>query len=238
MDATEHPMTWFVDSLTPSAGRPLVEYVMNRNGLGHEIKNDAASRKMGDAYTGGDNVPEIYKDAAAYFAEGTLGFLNISPNELYFFANSYIDGISVLAEQAYGINDLVSGEKNFNPKTDIFLLNSFIGTKSSVDSREFAKVSKQIEKIGTELSMFKKASPETYLSYIEKNPFAEAVVASYNKQVNGTLRDLRTEANQIRNRGNGYDQATRKDLLDLNLTYQNIIKRNMLEQFKAYDITP
>ena len=238
MDATEHPMTWFVDSLVPSAGRPLVEYVMNRNGLGHEIKNDAASRKMGDAYTGGDNVPEIYKDAAAYFAKSTLGFLNISPNELYFFANSYIDGISVLAEQAYGINDLISGEKNFNPKTDIFLLNSFIGTKSSIDSREFAKVSKQIERIGTELSMFKKASPETYLSYIEKNPFAEAVVESYNKQVNGTLRDLRADANQIRDRGNGYDQATRKDLLDVNLMYQNIIKRNMIEEFKAYDITP
>jgi hypothetical protein len=237
MDATETPIAWLVDSVTPSVGRPLVEFVMNKNGLGHEIKNDAASRKLGDAYTGGDNIPEIYKQAAAYMAEVTLGAINISPNVLYFFANSYMDGISVLAEQSYGTHDLLTGRKDFDPKTDLILLNSFIGSKSSVDSREFSKVTKQIEKIQEKLNMFKDRAPEAYVKYISENPFSEIISESYNKQVNGELRDLRAEANKIRTE-RIYTPAERKDLLQVNLMMQNIIKRNMIEEFKAFDIEP
>lgn len=237
MDATETPIAWLVDSVTPSFGRPLVEFVMNKNGLGHDIRNEAASRKLGDAYTGGDNIPEIYKDAAAYMAEETLGAINVSPNVLYFFANSYLDGISVVAQQAYGMHDLATDRKDFDPKTDLLILSSFIGTKSSVDSREFSKVSKQIEKIQEKLNMFKERAPEAYVEYVTQNPFSEVVVESYNKQVNGELRTLRAEANKIRTERN-YTPAERKDLLQANLMVQNIIKRNMIEEFKVFGIEP
>ena len=44
----EEPVAFFVDSIAPSFVRPVVEFAMNKNGLGQDIYNDAA-RRFGDA---------------------------------------------------------------------------------------------------------------------------------------------------------------------------------------------
>jgi len=49
---------WLLDTAAPSIARPILEFAMNVNGLGHNI-NSTAQRRLGDAYTGGDNIPEM-----------------------------------------------------------------------------------------------------------------------------------------------------------------------------------
>jgi hypothetical protein len=109
-----------MDSATPSAFRPFMEYVMNVDSLGREIYNNRQSR-AGNAYTGGDNIPEGYKSASRMLFDITQGGIDVSPNSLYFFASNYVDGVARLGNGAYNLGLAATGEKAFNPKTDTIL---------------------------------------------------------------------------------------------------------------------
>jgi hypothetical protein len=235
MRPSDNPLAFFIDSIVPSAARPLVEFAMNKNGLGQDIYNDA-NRRMGDAYLGGDKIPEVWKDISAYLANTTLGAIDLSPNSLYFLSNSYIDGIGRIFEFGYGISDIAQQRKEFNPKTDVPLFGSFLGAKSSIDTREFAQVEKQIKEMERRLNMFEK-NPEVYAEYITTYPFDLAVVDLYNKNVGDELKDLRAEANRIRLEKT-FSPADRTALLKINKFQQDLIKRNMLNTFEAYDVKP
>jgi hypothetical protein len=111
---TEKPHLFVLDSLLPSVMRPYFEYTWNVNGIGQTI-NSASQRKFGDAFTGGDRIPEVWKDFSAWLYNSTGGGVNLSPNTAYFFANSYADGFTRLGELAYSWIDIGAGEKSFNP---------------------------------------------------------------------------------------------------------------------------
>ena len=121
----EKPLEFTIDSMMPSVIRPLVEYTMNVDALGRQIYNNRQSR-FGDAYTGGDNIPELYKDAAIWWLK--FSGYDVSPNSLYFFANNYVDGASKVVQNANNIRLWLGDQKDFNPKTDTMLLDSFFGT--------------------------------------------------------------------------------------------------------------
>jgi hypothetical protein len=157
---SEEPLKWAFDSVVPSMLRPISEYIMNMNGIGQTI-NSATQRKFGDAFTGGDRIPEVYKDFTAWLYDKTKGERNISPNTMYFFTNSYVDGIARLGEMAYNWIDLSKGDKRFNPKTDLALLGSFFGAKSNVDAREFTKVQEKIKDLDTRLKTLNKTNRAT-----------------------------------------------------------------------------
>jgi hypothetical protein len=229
----ESAVKWAIDSAAPSFVRPLVEFAMNKNGLGQDI-NSAAQRRMGDAYTGGDNIPEMWKDAAAYIHDATDGYFDWSPNSLYFMSNSYVDGVSRLAETVYGITDLAEGRKNFSPKTDIPLFGSFFGTKANYDAREFGEVEKKIQHIEKTLNDFK-TKPEKYADYVSRYPMEEGAVELYNKILNDDLNPMRAMDKTIRN-NKSLSPAERKDLLQINAMQENLIKRQMIDVFKAYGI--
>jgi hypothetical protein len=231
----ESPDKWLLDSIAPSFFRPLLEFVMNTNGLGREI-NSTAQRRLGDAYTGGDHIPEMWKDASRYMHNATDGYIDVSPNSLYFMTNSYIDGISRVAENMYGITDLAQGRKDFNLKTDVPLFGSFFGTRSSVDAREFARVEKEIKHIEKTINSFK-LDPVRYAEYTAKYPMEEAAVDTYNKMLNQQLNPLRAEAKAIR-LNQDFTPITRKLLLQTNKYQADLVKRQMIEIFKAYDIKP
>jgi hypothetical protein len=234
MPATEMPLQFAIDSITPSFARPLIEFAMNKNGLGQDIYNDR-NRRFGDAYTAGDKIPGIYRDAARFLADESDGGIDISPNTMYFLANSYLDGFAkLLFEMPYGISQLSTGEKAFNPKNDIPLLGSFFGTRGNVDAREFAKAEQKVADIERRLKMFA-TNPPKYDDYISKHPFDEAIVESYNKNVNGRLRALRQEANEIR-RTTAYSPADRQALLKINMFEQNLIKNEIVQSLKAYGL--
>jgi hypothetical protein len=226
---------WLMDSALPSAARPLFEWQMNIDALGREIYNNRQTR-VGDAYTGGDNIPELYKSAARTLADVTNGAIDWSPNTLYFFANNYADGPMRLAQTGMNLSLLVTGEKNFNPKTDTVLFDSFFGSVSNFDAKQFSNIEKQIKDKERKLKMFE-SNPEQYAKYVEANPMDEYLVKMYNEGVNGRLKEYREEANAIRKMPD-LSPKDRSDALKNIVQMQNFEKRHMIDAFDAFDIKP
>ena len=236
--ATEMPGAFVLDSITPSVIRPVLGFVMNLNGLGQNIHNEA-NRRMGDAYTGGDNIPEIYKDAARGIANYSVGsdilpILDWSPNSLYFLANSYIDGLARIAETTYGISNLAEGRKEFVAKTDLPLMGSFFGSKVNIDAQQFDKAEQQIKQIAGYIKQFDSDS-EQGDKYDNKYPFHRGLVEYYDSEVQGKLKDLRAEANVVRL---DTSLSPRQRAMELKMITMeaNVVKNDMLENFKDYGI--
>jgi hypothetical protein len=230
----EHPAAWLMDSAMPSSLRPFLEWTMNLDGLGREIYNNRSSR-YSDAYTGGDNIPELYKSAARTLYDATNGAVDWSPNTMFFFANNYMDGIARLASGTMNIAMVATDDKNFNPKNDTLFFDSFFGTPSNVDAREFAKAEEKILDIKKKLDSMKEFRPGEYAKYVEKNPMHPFLVDSYNLKVNQVLRDLRRDANIYR-RMPGLTPKERTDIVKNYVSMQNLIKRDILNTLEAFGI--
>lgn len=226
---------WLMDSALPSAARPLFEWQMNIDALGREIYNNRQTR-VGDAYTGGDNIPELYKSAARTLADVTNGAVDWSPNTLYFFANNYADGPMRIAQTGMNLSLLASGEKAFNPKTDTILFDSFFGSASNYDAKQFSSIEKQIKDMERKLKMFE-SNPEQFAKYVEANPMDEYLVKMYNEGVNGRLKEYREEANMVRKIPD-LSPKDRNDALKNIVQMQNFEKRHMIDAFEAFDIKP
>jgi len=226
---------WAMDSVTPSAFRPFFEYVMNMDGLGREIYNNRQTR-YGDAYTGGDSIPEAYKLAARTLFNATDGAIDWSPNTMYFFASNYFDGMAKMGTAATNLSYSVAGNKDFDPKHDLPFVGSFIGTKSNIDAREFSKVEDQIKAIDKRINSLKD-KPEMLDRYLEANPNAYAAVEFYNAQVNGQLRQVRAVANQVRANGELTPRERKLQLEEIN-GISSTIKRQLLNVFEELDLKP
>lgn len=226
----DNPMAWAVDTALPSAVRPFVEYMMNLDGLGREIYNNRQTR-YGDAYTGGDNIPETYKAAARSLFNMTDGKIDISPNTLFFFASNYIDGLAKTATGIANAGMSISGYKEPDLRNDIPILASFFGTKSNVDAREFSKVEKQIQGMEKRINSLKD-KPEMLSRYLDEHAEDYALVQFYNQAVNGTLRQLRQTANQIRANPE-LTPKERKQQVDEIIKLQNAVKRDLINGFEA-----
>jgi hypothetical protein len=238
---TDSPIHWLVDSIAPTVLRPFVEFISNKNGIGQAI-NSASQRRMGDAFTGSDRIPEVYKDAAKWWfrktgGEGFAGVPgDISPNTIYFFANSYLDGISKIGELTYNWANLDQGAKEFNPKNDIPLFGSFFGAKTNVDSREYGKVEEKIKEIDRRLVTMEQDDPTVYAKYITKNPLHPSIVEVYRSK-QGELNALRQQATEIRNM-RGLAPKQRDQILKIITLEQNMLKHQMVMQFKALGMEP
>jgi hypothetical protein len=215
--------------------RPVIEFLINKNGLGQDIYNSATGRRLGDAFLGGDRIPEMYKNAAAAMWDATGGAIYISPNTMYFLSNSYIDGPSRVFEGVFGITDTVSGKKEFSAKTDLPLIGSFFGAEANVDSREWTSVKKQIERKVEDVKSAQ-LEPTRHARYLANNPFDEVIAESYNKDT-AKLNKLTEAMNKIRLE-KGLTPKEKQEVLKVFTLEQNIIKRNLIEQYKAYDIKP
>jgi hypothetical protein len=232
----EDPAAWAMDSALPSAMRPFLEYVMNKDALGREIYNNRQTRG-GDAYTGGDNIPESYKLAARTLFDVTEGAVDVSPNTLYFWASNYIDGLAKLGSTAVGLGLTAAGQKDFNPKTDTILFDSFFGAPSNVDSKQFSNVENQIKNLERRLNTLKQ-DPPLYASFVAENPTSQFIVDFYNKEVGGNLNQIRKLMNDIRVMRD-ISPKERTDMLKNLLPASNMVKRNLIEVFKQVgEITP
>jgi hypothetical protein len=237
----ESSLYWLIDSIAPTVLRPIVEFISNKNGIGQAI-NSASQRRMGDAFTGSDRIPEIYKDAAKWWfrktdGEGFAGVSgDVSPNTIYFFANSYLDGISKLGEITYNWANLDKGAKEFNPKNDVPLFGSFFGAKTNVDSREYGKVETKIKEIDKRLVSMKKDDPVQYAVYVAKNPLYPSIVDTYQSK-QGELNALRQKATEFRNM-KYLSPKDRDQLLKVVTLEQNMLKHQMVEQFKILGMEP
>jgi len=241
IDPTENFSAWIVDSITPSVARPLVQFTMNVDGLGREIYNDRQT-KYGDAYTGGKNVPEMWKQASAMLFEASDNQISVQPNTFHFFANNYIDGITRIAQNGLGIGMFVAGSKDFDAKNDLLPFSSFVGRKGNFDARQFADVEKQIldkrERLRAVENMAKlTGNIEPYRNYINRNPNDPAIVYIYNKQINSNIRDIRATRNSVQSNPN-YTIRQKKEYIDQLDIEQNYIKRGLIDVFAQYNVKP
>ena len=224
---------FLVDSVTPSALRPVVEYAMNTDNLGNDIYNSRQSR-YSDVYTGGSNIPEFYKNLARDYFDMT-GF-EVSPNTIYFWTSNYADALGRVASSAYDLRLFASGEREFRNVDDmdkvVPFFDSFIGSKSNYDARQYAKVEEKIKDKQRLLNSLK-FRPDDYAAYVEKNPLDEEIVDFYERAINQDLKKLREQANFIRNTSELSTQQ-RRDLLKENTRMQNLAKRNLIDSFQIY----
>lgn len=230
----DKPLPFLVDSMMPSAMRPLVEYAMNVDALGRKIYNDRTSR-LGDAYTGGDNIPELYKDTAIWWLN--FSGYDVSPNTLYFFANNYADGLTRIVQNANNVRLWLSDKKDFNPKTDTMLLDSFFGTASNFDAREWSRVEADLEERSKYVKMLKANHPAEYAEYMAKNPLDQMLTKMYDHDVNGRLKSLREQANKWRAM-EGISPRDRTALVKNIVLQQNIEKRRLINLYAAYGVKP
>jgi len=229
MKIEDNPALFALDSITPSMLRPALQFVVNKNGLGQDIYNDS-NRRMGSAYLGGDNIPQTYKVLATSILD-TFG-IDVSPNSLYFIANSYADGPMRVVDAAVNSMYLAADKKEFNPKTDIPLIGSFIGAAPNVDGREFNSITEQVEKMAARLNMLEKASPNEYANYLVKNPLHEEIVDFFDKNIS-ELNKLRKETTEARIEP-GLSPKERTQLIRELNKEQNLLKYELIQQFKAY----
>ena len=218
------PMTnttmFVVDSVLPSVLRPLVQFSANTDGLGRRIYTDRQSR-YADAYLGGDNVPAMYKDAVRWMFEASNGAVDMSPGTAYFFANNYVDGVSRVLSTSYNTMDVVRGQKEFDIRTDTFLLDSYFKAPANYDAIQFSKIESKIKELDKRFKALQ-GTPQLE-SFLEDYPMAPGMVNFYNQTVNGALRNLRTQANYVRR--SNMSQKEKNDMLQLLTKQQNQIKR-------------
>ena len=233
----ENPANYLIDSIAPSVVRPIVEFTMNQNSLGQDIYNKRQGPN-GNIYTGGDNVPQAYKDASTFLYEVSDFNLPMNPNVAYFFVNSYVDAIGKAVETGYNLYLFGSGQKDFNLKTDTAVLNGMIGVKSNYDARKWAAIEKDMEKRKMRLKEIEDTNdPELYYKYLEANPLDDMLIDMYNGDAGGELKALRTEAQQIR-RDRTLDMKTKKLLLDSTKLEENLVKVQLVNMYKAFGVNP
>lgn len=220
IDPLLEPTKFLVDSVTPSVLRPLLQFSMNTDGLGRKIYTDRQSR-YADAYLGGDNVPEFYKDIAKNLFDISSGAVDMSPNTAYFLANNYIDGLSRALSTTYNLTDVVRGQKEFDIRTDTFLLDSYFKAPSNYDAIEFSKVENKIKEFDARMKALK--DTDNLGNFLETYPMVPSMVKFYNTTVNGSLRDLRAQATQVRK--SKMTQKEKTEMLQMLNKQQNQIKR-------------
>jgi hypothetical protein len=233
----EHPFNYLIDSIAPSVVRPIIEFTMNQNSLGQEIYNKRQGPN-GSIYTGGDNVPQAYKDASTYLYEVSGFNIPANPNVAYFFVNSYVDALGKAVETGYNLYLFGTGEKDFDLKTDTAVLNGMIGVKSNYDARKWAAIEKDMEKRKMRLKEIEDTNdPNLYMKYMEANPMDEMLVEMYNGDAGGELKELRTEAQELR-RDRTIDLRTKKEMLESVKLQENLIKMQLVDLYKSFDVNP
>jgi hypothetical protein len=230
----ESPGKFIIDSIAPAPLRPIVEFAMNYNSLGQEIY-DNRQGPNGSVYTGGDNVPKMFFDAAAFLYESS-GF-EFGPNEMYFYASAYVDALAKAGSAGWNLWHLtLGGEDNRSGmerlKQDSLVLSSFIGTRSDYDARKWHKIEKDLEQRRDRLTELEAANIEAYYEHLDKNPLDQLLVKQFNGDANGKLKDLRSEAKAIR-RSSAYDFATKRELLAQNRMLSSLLKMQLVDMYTS-----
>ena len=192
------------DTLLPSALRPFMEMLTNTSGFGYQIYQE--TNRYGQAYAGGDNVPQMYKDAAMWLSDATGKESDLSPNGLYFFSNNYLDGPGRLLHNIYEADLILKNKqiKNINTVTKAtMVLDSFISTKTEIISEDFQKTKNKLNNEFKKLASYKldadKGKPglSEYLAKPE-NASIELAETTWNQQIAGDLQNLQSELNALR----------------------------------------
>ena len=126
------------------------------------------------------------------------------------------------------------GDRQFDPKYDIPTIGSFIGKSSSYDAREFADVRKQVEALGNKLDIYKDR-PEQLDKFLERNPEAEIIVGFYRSQINGPLRDVQREINEV-SESPDYTAAEKRQIIKELKKERDWVMRGIIDGVRDYGL--
>lgn len=236
LKSSKNAFAFLTDSVMPSAIRPFFEYAMNTDTLGRSIYSDRLT-KYGASYSGGENIPEIYKDTARMLHSLTNGEVDMSPNTMYFFANNYADGMARLAQSGYGLTEYAQGKKSWDTKNDFSPLSSFIGKTSPIDSRQFSDLRDKMESVSSQIRGLKDRPPDFQARYFSAHPMAPMAIQYYNKQVNGQLRRV-SELKAAAIASPNLSAKQRKEIVDDLSLQQHMLQRTIIDTLKVYGYSP
>jgi hypothetical protein len=131
----------------------------------------------------------------------------------------------------------LSGDKDFNAKTDLMVFDGFVGSKSNFDAKQWQKVEDDLKERQKVVNMLKENKPVQYAEYLAAHPLDQMLVDMYNQDVNGYLRDLRAEANKFRAM-EGLSPKDRKMIIDSIVLQQNLEKFRLVQLYKAMGVEP
>ena len=224
-----NPVGAVVTTAAPTLLKPVLYFALNADAFGRQIYNTKYG-KYASSYEGGDYVPEDYKLLSKELYEMSNGEVDIHPQSFQFFANNYVSGIATATNAISGIGQVLTGEKDLDPKTELPIISSFMGRASDADARQFNDTQTNIQKIKTKLSTFKNTdNQKLYQNFLSKNPGAPALVRQYDlvmnriNQLNSRLNDIRASDKTPKERKERVDQlrATRSLYLkQLNDSYE------------------
>ena len=239
----EKPVQAVVDSIAPSVSRPLLQYAFNRDSLDREIFNSTFSR-YSPAYLSKENVPEsINQFSRALYDAYTLGTGSppneevekiLSPTGLGFFLNNYL---SAVYKVGTALDDTVrytffDGQKTPDAVKASLIFAGFKGTPANYDYQKFNELRKEVKGYESAIKTFERNGREEQLdAYLDKYPEREDAVKVLNKFEGGKLKELRAEANRIRDEYNDRP-AERQELLKENRREQNALMRDVLEDVR------
>jgi hypothetical protein len=203
------------------------------NTFGQQIYRGGAGSRFGDAYAGGDSVPQLYKDSSIAIAELTNGAWDPSPNTLSFWANAYLDGAMRFVSNLQGLGYTALGKKEFSVKYDTQLFNSFFSRVSDIDARNYAGTKKDVESIRSRLNLFKDTNAQEYIKYNKNNPASYAIVKTFDS-LNAKLNKLNAQANLLRKMP-GLSPKERTEQLRMVKVYQLMLKKGISEQIKIME---
>lgn len=234
IDPVENTTAFLVDLMMPSVAKPFVEFAMNKNSLDMQIYRSNYSR-YSSAYSGSDIIPKYFKDASAIAFETTNGKIVLSPDQIYFYANSFVDGLAKIAESLYGGIAVLKGEKYFDPEKDLFVLDSFLSTTSNLEARRFDVLRNTIERKSKVLEDLKLRNPnQAYTFATITNPHLDVKIKVLNYFDSKALKPLETASNQIRNNPL-LTSKEKNDLLYRNKLEKNHVKKGIYDTIKSLD---
>jgi hypothetical protein len=228
----ESLFAWVTTSLSPTVIRPLYELELNKSGLGDRIYRSYYN-KYGPAYAGSENIEEIYRDAALIVRDVTLGKRQPEPNEIRYLTTAYFDGYAAMASDLYNWMLLSGGVKDLDIKTDLVVLDNFIGNKITPSIPKFVEATEKLDEFKRRYDSFIN-DPDSVQAerFYEKYPEADAIVAIYNQHVN--------RARQLR-RLTTYDEVhadtprERKAIKEMNDKDRDVLRKQTIafyEEFK------
>jgi hypothetical protein len=226
-----NPMGWAIASAAPTVVKPMLYYAWNADAFGRQIYNTRTG-KYGEAYSGGDYVPEMFKSLSKALFDATDGAIDWSPHSLQFYANNYVQGVANIAGAVTGNYQNLMGEKEFDIKTDLPVFSSLVGKQTDSDAREYSDTETEIKKMKARLSALKNTdNDDAYDRYTDKNPNAEMLVKRYD-MVKNKIDKINAKLNELRATG-GSAKETREDREDLRAIRSSYMK-DLNDDFKEY----
>lgn len=231
MNQLESTVYWTLDSVAPSTARPLIEYFANINSLGQRIYNNT-SNKYGDAYVTAENIPDAYNDAVQ-FIEDKLR-LDIKPEGLYYFVNTFMGGMNSLVVPAYGLASSLQGDKELDVKRDLFFTSGFVGKVPNIDAAQYAKAERNLLDLEREVSKVEgllTRKPERFAEFMEENPLATTAIERYRK-LKSQIDQIQADKKLVRSGQYGpMTTRERKEILEAMDAQLNFHKRIMVETY-------